>query len=376
MSSSLQALLVVAFLTAGVPFAARPLRGRVPTIILYLISGIVVGPALLGWIQPDPAMDLLRKLALAAVFAVIGYEFNLRDLTGPMGRLAIWGWFTTVLTGLLLALCLPVSGLARALALVIPLSASALPSMKFVLQGSGEWAQPLGTAALTAGIMGQVGPVLALTLLLSTQLPQFTLFRLALLAVIAVVLGALPGVLRVRVSAQESFQLVLLLSVGLLSLCVVFGVDILLGGLLVGFVLRRYLPDPDQAPVIGHFNAVIDGFLAPLFLILAGSRININAVIATPFWPLVWMLAFFLVRGLPQFLLYWKQLPSGRQRFRFSLLVSQSLSIPIAVTQMEAEAGLMTSEVSALIIGGSVLAALVYPSLAMAIKPSLPSAAS
>ena len=130
------------------PFAARPLRGRVPTIILYLISGIVVGPALLGWIQPDPAMDLLRKLALAAVFAVIGYEFNLRDLTGPMGRLAIWGWFTTVLTGLLLALCLPVSGLARALALVIPLSASALPSMKFVLQGSGEWAQPLGTAAL------------------------------------------------------------------------------------------------------------------------------------------------------------------------------------------------------------------------------------
>ncbi|NQW38190.1 MAG: cation:proton antiporter [Cyanobacteria bacterium] len=69
MSSSLQALLVVAFLTAGLPFAARPLRGRVPTIILYLISGIVVGPALLGWIQPDPAMDLLRKLALAAVFA-------------------------------------------------------------------------------------------------------------------------------------------------------------------------------------------------------------------------------------------------------------------------------------------------------------------
>ncbi|MEB3208299.1 MAG: hypothetical protein VKK63_05235 [Synechococcus sp.] len=111
-------------------------------------------------------------------------------------------------------------------------------------------------------------------------------------------------------------------------------------------------------------------------MILAGSRININAVIATPFWPAVWMLAFFLVRGLPHFLLYWNQLPSGRQRFRFSLLVSQSLSIPIAVTQMEVEAGLMTSEVSALIIGGSVLAALVYPSLAMAIKPSLPSPAS
>jgi Kef-type K+ transport system membrane component KefB len=169
MSSSLQALLVVAFLSAGVPFAARPLRGRVPTIILYLISGIVVGPALLGWIQPDPAMDLLRKLALAAVFAVIGYEFNLRDLTG----------------------------------------------------------------------------------------------------------------------VQESFQLVLLLSVGLLSLCVVLGVDILLGGLLVGFVLRRYLPDPNQAPVICHFNAVIDGFLAPLFLILAGSRINIVSTLleAASIWP-------------------------------------------------------------------------------------------
>ena len=245
MSTSLQALVVVVLLTAAMPWLQRPLGGRIPTIILYLMSGILVGPALLGWIQPDPVMDILRKLALAAVFTVIGYEFNMRDLAGPMGRLACVGWLASVLSGLALVLCLPISGLARSLALVLPVSASALPNMKFTLLGSGEWEKPLGKAALTAGILGQVGPVLALTLLLSTQLPQFTLGKLAVLILFGLCLGALPAWLARRgislpsPSAQECYQLILVLFVGILALCVSLGVDILFGGLLAGVVFIR-----------------------------------------------------------------------------------------------------------------------------------------
>ena len=374
MSASLQALLVIAAVTAGMPWLQRLIGGRVPTIILYLISGIVVGPALLGWIQPDPAMDLLRKLALASVFAVIGYEFNLRDLAGPMGRMACVGWVTTVLGGLALALGLPVSGLARALALVLPVSASALPNMKFTLVASGEWEKPLGVAALTAGILGQVGPVMMLSLLMSTQLPLFTLGRLGGLILFGLALSALPSVLRRSgiklpvASTQECFQLVLLLFVGVLSLCVALGVDILFGGLLSGVVLRQYLPDSHTTPAISQLQALIDGLLAPLFFILAGTRLDTNALLAAPLWPLVWMVVFYVLRGFPQFLLYGRQLPNTLERFRFSLLVSQSLAIPIAVTQMEVDADLMSAPTAAVIVGGSVLAAMIYPSLAMAMK--------
>lgn len=374
MSTSLQALVVVVLLTAAMPWLQRPLGGRIPTIIFYLMSGILVGPALLGWIQPDPVMDILRKLALAAVFTVIGYEFNMRDLAGPMGRLACVGWLASVLSGLALVLCLPISGLARSLALVLPVSASALPNMKFTLLGSGEWEKPLGKAALTAGILGQVGPVLALTLLLSTQLPQFTLGKLAVLILFGLCLGALPGWLARRgislpsPSAQECYQLILVLFVGILALCVSLGVDILFGGLLAGVVLRCYLPDPESSPALVHLQALIDGFLVPLFFILAGTRIDTGAVLAAPLWPLLWMVVFYLLRGLPQFLLYGRQLPGRIERFRFSLLVSQSLAIPIAVTQMEVDAGLMSAQLAAVILGGSVLAVMVYPSLAMAIK--------
>jgi len=91
-------------------------------------------------------------------------------------------------------------------------------------------------------------------------------------------------------------------------------------------------------------------------------------VLAAPLWPLLWMVVFYLLRGLPQFLLYGRQLPGRIERFRFSLLVSQSLAIPIAVTQMEVDAGLMSAQLAAVIVGGSVLAVMVYPSLAMAIK--------
>jgi Kef-type K+ transport system membrane component KefB len=209
---------------------------------------------------------------------------------------------------------------------------------------------------------------------LSTQLPQFTLGKLAVLILLGLFLAALPnwlprrGISLASPSAQECFQLILVLFIGILALCVSLGVDILFGGLLAGVVLRHYLPDPQSSPALGHLQALIDALMVPLFFILAGTRIDTEAVLAAPMWPLMWMLLFYLLRGLPQFLLYGRQLPETTERFRFSLLVSQSLAIPIAVTQMEVDAGLMSTQLAAVVVGGSVLAAMVYPSLAMAIK--------
>jgi Kef-type K+ transport system membrane component KefB len=75
-----------------------------------------------------------------------------------------------------------------------------------------------------------------------------------------------------------------------------------------------------------------------------------------------------LIRGLPQFLLYRRALPDRRERLRFCLLVSQSLNLPIVVASMEVQAGLMSPQVEAALVGGSLLSVLLMPALALALR--------
>jgi Kef-type K+ transport system membrane component KefB len=75
-----------------------------------------------------------------------------------------------------------------------------------------------------------------------------------------------------------------------------------------------------------------------------------------------------VIRGLPQFLLYCRALPDRRERLRFCLLVSQSLNLPIVVASLEVQAGLMSPQVEAALVGGSLLSVLLLPSLALAFR--------
>jgi hypothetical protein len=48
--------------------------------------------------------------------------------------------------------------------------------------------------------------------------------------------------------------------------------------------------------------------------------------------------------------------------------VSQSLNLPIVVAYLEVQAGLMSPQVGAALVGGSLLSVLLLPALAMAVK--------
>jgi Kef-type K+ transport system membrane component KefB len=75
-----------------------------------------------------------------------------------------------------------------------------------------------------------------------------------------------------------------------------------------------------------------------------------------------------LIRGLPQWLLYRRALPDRAERLRFVLLVSQSLSLPIVVAYLEVQAGFMSPQVEAALVGGSLLSVLLLPALALGLR--------
>jgi Kef-type K+ transport system membrane component KefB len=158
------------------------------------------------------------------------------------------------------------------------------------------------------------------------------------------------------------------LIVGLIALSVQFGVDILMGTVLAGLVMGRYIENQQTSVVLKQLEASAYGLFVPLFFVVAGSRLDLASVAANPWGPLLCLAGIVVIRGFPQWVLYRSALPDPIQRLRFSLLVSQSLNLPIVVGYLEVQAGLMSPEVEAALLGGSLLSVLVLPALALAIK--------
>jgi Kef-type K+ transport system membrane component KefB len=169
-------------------------------------------------------------------------------------------------------------------------------------------------------------------------------------------------------ASATPLQLLYLLVVALIALSVTLGVDILMGTVLAGLVMRRFIADPQSSQAFKQLEASAYGLFVPLFFVVAGSRLDLASVAAHPWGPLICLAGILVMRGLPQWLLYSRVLPDPIERLRFSLLVSQSLNLPIVVGYLEVQAGLMSPQVEAALVGGSLLSVLLLPALALALK--------
>src|ERR671912_680266 len=84
----LQDLLVV--LLCSVPIAFLFNRLRLPTIVGFMITGVLIGPYGLGLIRDVEAIEVLAEIGVVLLLFTIGLEFSLRRLL-DMKRLVLLG---------------------------------------------------------------------------------------------------------------------------------------------------------------------------------------------------------------------------------------------------------------------------------------------
>ena len=113
---------------------------------------------------------------------------------------------------------------------------------------------------LNHGAFGELGPVVAMAVLLSSRNPGASLVVLAAFALLAV-LASLPSsrlqrdtsrlVSLIRAGAettgQTTVRLTLLLLVLMETVAVAFDLDVVLGAFAAGFILRRALPEGSRS---------------------------------------------------------------------------------------------------------------------------------
>ncbi|HEX5348310.1 MAG TPA: cation:proton antiporter, partial [Pseudonocardiaceae bacterium] len=78
--TNLLIIMVVALLAPLVVNAIPALR--VPSPVLEIVAGIVLGPSVLGWVHVDPPVQVLALVGLAFLLFLAGLEIDVHMLRG------------------------------------------------------------------------------------------------------------------------------------------------------------------------------------------------------------------------------------------------------------------------------------------------------
>jgi Kef-type K+ transport system membrane component KefB len=373
-------LLWIVMIAAFVPLVVGLLRIRVAEVVLLLGAGIVFGPQFLGLIHITDSIDVFAELGMGLLFFVAGMEIDKRAVTGTGGRLAALGWGCALLLAGLLTGALAMFGVVHDFVGVsIALTTTALGTLLPILRDAGELSTPFGTLFLGAGAWGELGPIVAIAILLGSKSVAASILFFAIFLVVALLTLLVPARLRLpavtaiidrgnRTSSQTAIRLIMLLLVTLLVIAGSFGIDAVLGAFIAGIIARRLAPLDEGSALLHKVDAIAFGFFIPLFFVVSGARLDVASIIEAPLKLVVFFVLMFVVRGLPQMVIYRSVIPDRITRWRFSFLVATGLPLLVAITALEVSRGEMLPDTGAAIVGAGALSVLVFPLAAAALS--------
>jgi len=384
-TTSFLVIVLTAAIAAALVSVIEP-RFALPVIVVELLLGIVVGPQVLHLAHVNTFTDFFGNLGLGMLFFFAGYEIDFERVKGAPLRLGALAW------ALSLVLAYGIGGALAAAGIVVSLlytgsamATTAIGTLIPILGDAGEMRTRFGTYLLGFGAVGEFGPILLITLVLSASHP----LSQALILLGFVAAAVLTGLIAVRTigrswgalertfeaSSQLAIRLTVVLVFALLALASSLGLDILLGGFVAGLITRAALHEREVGVFQSKLMAVGYGFLIPFFFITSGMKFNLDALLAGPgpMAKLFLFLALFLVvRGVPALLLYRKEL-GLRDRFALASFGATQLPLVVAITTLAVEDGHMRASTSAGLVGAAIISTLVFPLLGLRLRRGQPS---
>jgi hypothetical protein len=166
---SLIGVLIVAAIAFTVPLGLGFVPTlRVPSVVLEIAAGILIGPAVLGLVEVDLPLQVLALLGLAFLLFLAGLEIDLDRLRGSRLRSAAAGFVVSLAVALGIGLGLYATGLIQApLLLAIILSATSLGIVIPVLADAGQSTTTLGQLVIAGSSIADFGAIILLSLFFS-----------------------------------------------------------------------------------------------------------------------------------------------------------------------------------------------------------------
>jgi Kef-type K+ transport system membrane component KefB len=372
-------LLIVVAAAFAAPFllGLAP-RVRLPSVVLEIVAGIVIGPAVLGWVEVDEPIEVLNLIGLAFLLFLAGLEIDFGRLRGPLLRLSALAYVISFGIAIVVCLALKAGDLIETPLLVaIVLASTSLGVIIPVLKDAGQVSSQFGQLVIAGATIADFAAIFLLSIFFSgeggTASTIILLASFLLLAAVAYVV--LRGVERSTRISQELVRLqdttaqirirgAMVLMCAFVALAETLGLEVILGAFAAGAVVT--LVDRDQAMTHPLFRRKLEaigfGIFIPVFFVTTGLQFDLDALFASTkalVMVPVFLAALLAVRGLPALL--YRRLVDGRRAAIAGILQATSLPFIVAAAAIGMELELVSQAEGAALIAAGLLSVMIFP---------------
>ena len=305
-------VLILAASTVAAILARVHHRLLLPTVVVEIVLGIIIGPEALGFADSDPYIEFLSNLGLVFLFFFAGVEVVEKRVPRRALGLGTTGWAMSLAIGLAAGTILEKSGVdAEGWILGVALATTALGTLVPILSDAGLLETPLGTAVLGNGVAGEFWPIVVISVFLTgvygSVAEVLLLVGFGVLVALAgwtALRARPPGVVRVlqetvHTTGQAAVRLSILILGALVLLARDVGFDFVLGAFAAGLVVGLVLDTPDGEVVRMRLEGIGFGFLIPIYFVTTGLDFDVDSLLTASGLALaaLFLALLFVIRG-------------------------------------------------------------------------------
>lgn len=372
------------FIVVVVAFVAPLVLGfrpglALPSVVLEIVAGIILGPSVLGWVSVDGTVEVLALVGLAFLLFLAGTEIDVSHLRGARLKSAGIGFAVSFGLALVIGFALAAADLADdGLFVAIVLAATSLGIVIPLLKDAGQVGSDFGQLVIAGASIADFATVILLSLFFSGEEASIgstalILAGLVMLAVIIVIsvrrsqawrpLSAV--LLRLQdTTAQIRVRGAFVLLIAWVALVGEFGLEVILGAFVAGAILT--LVDDDMGHTHPHLRTKLEGagygFFVPIFFVTSGLRFDLDALLESPSSIAsapIFLVALLVIRGLPA--LVYRRAVGNRLTLVAALLQATSLPFIVASAMIGLELGVVDAATASALIAAGLLSVLIFP---------------
>jgi Kef-type K+ transport system membrane component KefB len=267
-------------------------RLRQPAVVGEILAGIIIGPALLNWIQPTDALDALAEIGVIFLLFTVGLETRPSDIFkvgGSATIVAVLGVVVPFIAGWALLSVWPGHSQIEAIFLGAAMVATSVGITARVLSGMGLISAEASRVILAAAVIDDVIGLLVLAVVSSTASGSVNYVQIAVTAALAILFTVVTIAFGARAVNRVSGQVqalkiphpllmfALVLCFGFAALASLIGIAGLVGAFLAGVALSE---STDGTKLHSQSGALTE-FTAPFFLVNIGMKLNLSIFLST-----------------------------------------------------------------------------------------------
>ncbi len=325
-------ILIIFSLSVVVLFLSQYLK--IPTVVGFLLTGILAGPHLFGLIEAQHEVEILAEVGVVLLLFTIGIEFSFQHLL-RIKRTAIFGGFFQVVSTILITMALTMLWdfpLAKAVFLGFFVSLSSTAIVLKVIQTKGDVDSPYGRNALAILIFQDIiiipmmlfVPFLAGT---NNEWQQSLIILVQGIAiVILVILAAYWLIPKIFYQiAKTRNQELFLLSIFVLCFAIAWltssvGLSLALGAFLAGLIISNSEYSYQAMSHILPFRDIFTSF----FFISIGMLLDVHFFLSKPF----------LIIGITILILFIKTITGSLANIILGYPLQVSITIGLGLCQI------------------------------------------